>query len=347
MTRWRTVRCRIVAKLTRSSPAAVRRARDASPGRGAALKVPALLLILAVGITLGILIACHSQPTPVAGDTWARPTDDMVMVFVPGGESQMGSTEEGVDYAMDLCGRYAGICERGWLANEQPAHAVELDDFWLDRTEVTNAQFSAFLNDQGNQIEAATTWLHVGDEDCLVEVSNGQFQPMSGYADHPAVEVSWYGAKAYCEWAGARLPTEAEWEYAARGPERRIFPWGDEFDGTRLNYCDASCDLDWADGSVEEGYARTSPVGSFFPGESWCGAWDLAGNLWEWVVDWYEPYRAERQVNPIGPETGYFRVMRGGSWSNGADYARCAFRDGGTPFRTYYNVGFRCARSAE
>ena len=306
------------------------------------------------GTMLATLVACRSTPMPVAtpagpvlGDTWVRPADGMVMVFVPGGEFQMGSTNEQVDYAVDLCGRYGGICGPAWLKKERPAHAVELDGFWLDRTEVTNAQFSAFLNDQGNQIEAATTWMHVGDEDCLVEVRDEQFRPQSGYADHPAVEVSWYGAVAYCEWVGARLLTEAEWEYAARGPESRIFPWGDLFDGTRLNYCDASCNLDWADASVEDGYARTSPVGSFASGESWCGARDLAGNLWEWVTDWYGPYPSERQVNPTGPETGYFRVLRGGAWSNDPDYARSAFRDGGTPFRTYYNVGFRCARSTE
>jgi len=316
------------------------RRRDFSPAMGRVV-----LLVLVGGIGLLGLIAC--RPRPALGDTRGRPTDGMVMVFVPGGEFQMGSTDEAVDYALDLCNGYGGICDRRWLVNEQPAHTVVLDGFWLDSVEVSNAQFSAFLNEQGNQIEAAMTWLHVGDEDCLVEVRDGKFQPLHGYADHPAVEVSWYGAAAYCTWAGARLPTEAEWEYAARGPQSRIFPWGDTFDGARLNYCDASCDLDWADGALEDGHARTSPVGSFSSGQSWCGASDLAGNLWEWVADWYGPYSAERQVNPAGPDDGIFRVLRGGAWSNSADYARCAFRDGGTPFRTYYNVGFRCASRAD
>jgi formylglycine-generating enzyme required for sulfatase activity len=271
----------------------------------------------------------------------------MVMVRVPAGEYQIGSTDTQVDAALELCNWLGGNCDRGWLANEQPVHAVELGGFWFDRTEVTYAQFATFVNDWGNQVEQAVAWLDVDDEDCRMEVRNGQFQPEGGYADHPVLEVSWYGARAYCEWAGGRLPTETEWEVAARGPERPLFPWGDEYDATCLNQCDASCILEWGDASVDDGYARTSPVGSFAAGESWSGAWDLAGNVWEWCSDWYGPYTPERQVNPGGPETGIFRVLRGGAWSNDPNYARSAFRDGGVPWRTYHNVGFRCVQDLE
>jgi hypothetical protein len=137
-------------------------------------------------------------PNASLGDTWTRPTDEAVMVYVPAGEFEMGSTEGDSD--------------------EQPVHDVTLDGFWIDKHEVTNAQFAAFLNEKGNQEEGGTTWLELDSDDCLIEKSGEEFRPKSGYADHPVVEVSWYGAKAYAKWVGGQLPSEAEWEYAARGP---------------------------------------------------------------------------------------------------------------------------------
>ena len=98
--------------------------------------------------------------------------------------------------------------------------------------------------------------------------------------------VSWYEAEAYANWRGGRLPTEAEWEYAARGPNSLIYPWGNEFDGTKLNFCDTECTYDWRDASVDDGYEKTAPVGSYESGKSWVVAYDLAGNIWEWVADW-------------------------------------------------------------
>ncbi len=120
----------------------------------------------------------------------------MVMVYVPGGTFQMGSDEDD--------------------SNEQPVHTVTLDAFWIDQTEVTNAQFAAFLNDQGNQTERGVTWLELESDYSLIEQTGDEYQPKSSYADHPVLEVSWYGANAYCQWAGVQLPTEAQWEYAAR-----------------------------------------------------------------------------------------------------------------------------------
>ncbi len=288
-------------------------------------------------------------PVLTPGATQVREADGMVMVSVPAGEFEMGSDDEGVDYALQLCDEYYGDCERGWFEDEQPAHTVALDAFWIDRAEVTNAQFATFLNDWGNQEEGGATWLHVEDEDCLIDQVDGEFQPKSGYADHPVFQVTWYGAAAYCEWAGARLPTEAEWEYAARGPDSWLFPWGNDFDGTRVNYCDANCGYDWADETVDGGYARTAPVGSFPAGASWCGALDLAGNIWEWVADWYDSDYYERSPsrNPPGPEEGESRVLRGGSWFNGPNLVRSAIHAEAQPASWSIHSGFRCARGSE
>ena len=282
------------------------------------------------------------------GDMWVRPADAMVMVHVPAGAFEMGSTENDVDAAMALCQQYYEDCQRDWFTREMPQHRVSLDAFWIDRTEVTNEQFAVFLNDRGNQTEGGVTWLDLNEDDCLIERSGGEFQPKGGYADHPVMEVSWYGAQAYCDWAGGRLPTEAEWEYAARGARALVFPWGDAFDGNRLNYCDDNCEYGWKDGAINDGFARTAPVGSYPDGASWCGALDMAGNVWEWAHDWYgeDYYDASPDRNPQGPASGQNRIVRGGSWSNVPSFVRSASRLRNDPDYTYVNLGFRCARGS-
>jgi formylglycine-generating enzyme required for sulfatase activity len=214
------------------------------------------------------------EPAPT--DTPVLPTDTPVpptntpspsapssdMVYVPAGEFTMGSEE---------------------YSDEQPVHTVYLDAFYIDKTEVTNTQFAQFLSEQGNQEEGGVTWLHIGDEDCLISQSRGQYQPKSGYSDHPVIEVSWYGARAYCEWLGKRLPTEAEWEKAARGADGLIYPWGNTFDGTKLNFADKNTNFDWSDSNWDDGYADTAPVGSYPDGASPYGALDMRvtfGNGW-------------------------------------------------------------------
>jgi formylglycine-generating enzyme required for sulfatase activity len=301
--------------------------------------------------TLGDVAA---RPTPVPtmsgpalGHTLSRPVDGMLMVYVPAGEFVMGSTDEEIEYARALYNEYP---ERSgewidYVSVEQPAHTVALDGFWIDRTEVTNEQFAAFLNEKGNQEEGGDTWFRLEDAGALIERVDGEFRPKSGYADHPVIVVSWYGAAAYCQWAGARLPTEAEWEYAARGPERHVFPWGDELDGTQLNYCDASCEREWADESFDDGYPRTAPVWSYPESQSWVGARDMAGNVSEWVADWAGPYPDGRQENPTGPAAGEFRVNRGGSFDAGWPRMRSAFRLAQSPSNYFLDVGFRCAAS--
>jgi formylglycine-generating enzyme required for sulfatase activity len=268
---------------------------------------------------LGLGPTPTEEPTPALGDTLTRTSDGMVMVYVPAGEFQMGNAEG--------------------YGDERPVHTVYLDGFWIDQTEVTNEQFAAFLNEEGNQEEGGVTWLNIDDEDCLIEQTGGEYGPKSGYAEHPVVQVGWYGAAAYCEWARARLPTEAEWEYAARGPESRMFPWGDEFDCALCNSWREGCD----------GYVRTAPVGSFPDGASWCGALDMVGNVWECVADWYDSdyYADSPSENPTGPSSGMFRVLRGGSWylPEHAAVSR-AYRGNDLPVSTYDYLGFRCARGS-
>jgi formylglycine-generating enzyme required for sulfatase activity len=265
------------------------------------------------------------------GDTQVRPTDGMMMVCVPSGEFQMGSTEAEVYAALEMCNQYQADCDRAWFEGESPVHTVTLDGFWMDQTEVTNGQYAqcvvAGVCDPPRASASYTRDSYYGN---------------SAYDDYPVILVSWYSARAYCEWAGGRLPTEAEWEYAARGPEGRTFPWGDAFDGTRLNYCDANCGFDWADQAVDDGYADTAPVGSYPGGASWAGVLDLAGNVWEWVADWYADYPSEQQENPTGPASGHYRVARGGSWYVDRVYTRCTFRHRDGPDVSHNVIGFRC-----
>jgi serine/threonine-protein kinase len=258
--------------------------------------------------------AMPTQAGPFLGDTWPRSADGMVMVFVPAGESPMGSTEGESD--------------------ERPVHVVALDGFWIDRTEVTNDQY-------GRCVAAGA---------CEPPEDSGSYSRESYYGDvhyqdYPVIHVNWHQARAYCEWVGARLPTEAEWEYAARGPQGWRFPWGDGADGGRLNYCDASCQFGHADGAYDDGHADTAPVGTYPAGASWCGALDLAGNVWEWTADWSGEYPSGWHENPVGPSSGTYRVMRGGCLNSSWDHVRAANREPAHPGSHGYSAGFRCVVS--
>lgn len=224
----------------------------------------------------------------------------------------------------------------GGVANERPAHQVSLDDFWIGRCEVTNEQYAAFLNE--TVAPDVGTWLEVSDEDCGVELIGGSYQAKNGLEDYPVVEVSWHGARAYCDHYGYALPTEAQWEYAARGPSGSEYPWGDVWDADRC------CNT----GNRGPG-GKAAPVGSYLDGASWCGALDMAGNVWEWCADWYSAtyYQVSPGENPPGPDDGVARVYRGGSWLLGDDFCRAARRVSGAPAITWDDGGFRVACGAE
>jgi formylglycine-generating enzyme required for sulfatase activity len=292
---------------------------------------------------------------PAAGATRVRAADGMVMIYVPSGSFIMGSTLTEVKAAEAACRAALGdqVCRQNDFAAALPRRTVYLDGFWIDRTEVTNAQFARFVQATRYRTDAATNagaWVQTGpDAEQLSGVTWRQPDgPDSDYADrlsHPVVNVSWNDASAYCEWVGARLPGEAEWEKAARGRDGRTWPWGNRFTGRRVNFCDVNCPLTWRDREVDDGYARTAPVGSFRLGASPYGALDMAGNVAEWVADRFSPnyYATAPTVNPTGPDAGDARVVRGGSWGDGPAFLHVALRTAAAPEYARDVIGFRCA----
>ena len=242
--------------------------------------------------------------TPVI-KTAAR--DDMPLVYVPEGEFLMGSADS----------------DRLAIANEKPQRVVYLDAFWMDRTEVTNAMYARCVG-AGVCVKPWNTMAQTG----------GSYYDNPLYANYPVAHVSWQDANTYCRWAGRRLPTEAEWEKAARGMDGRLYPWGNRTpSGLLLNFDSFSGDF------VE--------VGQFPGGSSPYGALDMAGNAWEWVADWYaaDYYATGPARNPPGPSAGENRVLRGGGWDSGANVVRAALRFWGSPYGQNDANGFRCAVS--
>jgi formylglycine-generating enzyme required for sulfatase activity len=227
--------------------------------------------------------------------------------------------------------------------NEAPIHAVTLSPYYIDQYEVTNASYALCVASGGCQPPGDTDAFD-GTPYYGVEASNG----------YPAIYVSWYNADAYCRWRGARLPTEAEWEMAARwNPASGVvtmYPWG-EWDKTRLNYCDSSCllpDSAFIDPTYDDGWPQMAPAGSFPAGISPVGAYDMAGNVAEWVADWYSAtyYSVSPAENPTGPASGTARVVRGGGWSLDAIWARSTSRSHFGALSQVAGIGFRCAVSA-
>ena len=254
-------------------------------------------------------------------------------VLIPAGSFLMG---EDADRAFEVCQIYRSDCDRSKLVYEEPIHRVYLDTFSIDVYEVSNAQFAAFLNAMGNQREGGSYWLDDSANSANIHQQSGSWQAKAGFDDHPVVEVSWYGAKAYCAWRGGRLPSEAEWERAARGNmEGNLYPWGDDIpvctpgapNGAQYGDC------------MPPGTLR---VGSF--GANHYGVFDMTGNVWEWVSDWFDKgyYSISPQVNPMGPDGGDSHVLRGGAWDSTPDLLRLAYRHRDVPYSTGSNYGFRC-----
>ncbi len=223
----------------------------------------------------------------------------MVMIYIPGGTFQMGSNDGSSD--------------------EEPVHSVTLSPYWIDRTEVTNGMYARCVRagkcSPPDDYGSYTRFSYYGN---------------STYYDYPVIYVSWHDAKAYCEWAGKQLPTEAQWEFAARGENEHTYPWGDTSPScSKANYSGCAGD--------------TVEVGSYQSGKSPFGVYHMAGNVWEWVYDWYGNYSSSSQTDPTGPSSGDYRVLRGGSWLVDENLIRSSLRLRYSPDRSYINYGFRCS----
>jgi formylglycine-generating enzyme required for sulfatase activity len=321
-----------------------------------AMKNRIRVLAVVFSIFLSYHYSCESQEI-----IEIRTIDQMEMVFVKEGSFKRGSSDKQIDQVIKDCYKMypeGNYCNREVYARqEQPEKEVQIDAFWMDKTEVTNAQFCLFLNENGNQSTNGIQWFepgygHRGVVYGYIEEADGVYKPQEGYENYPVIEVSWYGAQAYCEWIGGRLPTEAEWEYAAKGPMNNIYPWGNDFDGTVVNYRDISFDFDnqGKDTSFSDSSPKWTEVGGYPEGASWCGVLDLAGNVHEWVYDWYAEgyYSVSPSSNPQGPERGDYKVCRGGSWYDPGWHVRGSYRKIISPSSARMHwVGFRCVISAE
>ncbi len=285
---------------------------------------------------------------PQAGDIRVDTKDGMELVYVPAGPVFMGATAE--DKAM---------ISGAELQSESPGHTVRLENFWMDKTEVTNAMFQKFVDETGYQTvaekngigavwyAASGTYFHdVAGASWRDPQGNGK--GIRGISNHPVVQMNWEDAYAYCNWVGGSLPTEAQWERAARGDTQNLYPWGNgTLTGERLNFSDVSLGQDPDNFAYDDGYKFSAPVGIYPHGASQYGILDLAGNVAEWVFDYYDKNYFSRgeNSNPTGPQSGTYHLLKGGSWFSGPIYNRIANRiDDPNPRSVSLNYGFRCVR---
>jgi formylglycine-generating enzyme len=304
--------------------------------------------------------ASRDTKTPVTDVRQAAPNaagSTTGMILLPGGEFLMG-TDDSLGYPAD---------------GEGPIRNVQVNPFWIDPVVVSNARFAAFVESTGYVTEAerfgwsfvfvnflpkdfpptrgvaqAPWWRQVFGADW--QHPEGKASDIKGRMEHPVLHVSWNDALAYCQWAGFRLPTEAEWEYAARGGlEQQRYPWGNEREPNRQHRMNVWQGKFPTLNSKEDGYGGTAPVNAFPPNDY--GLYNMTGNVWEWCADWFNPtYHVNGpRRNPKGPPTGTHKVMRGGSYLCHESYCfryRVAARSANTPDSSTGNLGFRCARNA-
>ena len=268
------------------------------------------------------------------------------MTLVAGGFFQMGAA---ADALLATCETFSADCRRDWFTSAEPVHTVLVAPFYLDTYEVTNAAYVEFLNAIGGEVAVCQGQACLDPDQSRIGWDNGTATVAVDRAQSPATGATWYGAAAFCAWRDARLPTEAEWEKAAAWDDAAAaahrFPWGDDFHGQRLNFCDATCAAEHANVAWNDGYAVAAPVGNYEDGRGPSGHYDLAGNVWEWVADWYDPayYATSPDADPTGPETGEQKVVRGGSWYDTATFTLSAVRLSSPPTNADATLGFRCA----
>ena len=261
-----------------------------------------------------IIEGSPERPVLGQGARQTRDLDGMEMVFVPAGPFLMGTNPGS---ALSACKSNQLECQPNWFADEEPMHTVQVDAYWIDQTEVSNGQYARCVN-AGVCSPPLTN----------SSVTRTDYYGNSAFTNYPVINVDWNMAGAYCSWAGARLPTEKEWEKAARGPDGRLYPWGNTFSPELANITSTD----------------TTSVGSYQANAGPYGAFDMAGNVWEWTSDVYDVYPGG---NPnASTDFGLTsRVVRGGSWSGSFNDGRSANRDRGEIFSYFSDLGFRCAHS--
>lgn len=274
------------------------------------MRIVALCLMSALVFSCGETASAGSSMKPASA---LVAKDGAPMIMVPPGSFPMGVPKGDRDGGRD----------------EYPRHEVMLDNYYIDIFEVTHGRYAEFVNATGHRIPVnpkypkRTLWSdHLSDS----------------LSERPIINVDWQDADAYCRWAGKRLPTEAEWEKAARGTDDRRFPWGNvEPTHKHLNF-----NQQW------QGEKTLMPVGSYEAGKSPFGAYDMAGNVWEWVADWYDPlyYEKSPAANPKGPDSGTYKVLRSSGWSVETPLVRLFTRVKSDPTNRNDSTGFRCAKDA-
>jgi sulfatase modifying factor 1 len=276
------------------------------------------MMIVALACVMNLSGVCSFASSPASGAEFPKTVtgkDGAPLVLIPAGEFLMGTS----------------ISQRDGGRDEYPEHRIFLNAFYMDAYEVTNGRYLDFIKATGHRLPE-----HPRDKKLTLWKGS---TVSDTFKDHPVVNVDWVDADAYCSWAGKRLPTEAEWERAARGITGRRFPWGDvEPTRTLANYLNQ-----WRNG------AGLEPVGNHQQGASPEGVYDLQGNVWEWVSDWYDPRYYEKGPirNPKGPMEGTRKVIRGSGWESEAPLLRSAHRLSSDPTNRNHSLGFRCAADAQ
>ena len=274
--------------------------------------------------TATVLPTLVETQQPTMGSTRVSAVDQMVQVYVPAGEFIMGSNDENAKRTLE-----------GRSYSEIPVNTVYLDGYWIDKYEVSNGQYKLC-------VDAGVCQPPIDSE----SHTRGKYFGNPEYSNYPVIWVNWYKARAYCEWTGRRLPTEAEWEKAARGTDGRKYPWGNEpLSGERANFCDINCPYDYANELYNDGYADTSPVGNYPAGASPYGAMDMSGNVWEWTSTLIQPYPYDSSDGRENLDAPGERVWRGGPWKNSAWWMRSTVRYRSVPNYSWEVLGFRCASS--
>lgn len=243
-------------------------------------------------------------------------------IFIPAGEFFMGTDDTDAQHTLN----------NGVAYPEVPMHTLYLDGYWIDKFEVTNGRYALCVADGS----CTPPWVNFSN-------TRQEYYGNPEFDDYPVIMVDWWQANQFCEWAGRRLPTEAEWEKAARGTDGRRYPWGnDPISNDKANFCDKNCTREHANPAFDDGFADTAPVGSFPTGASPYGVMDMAGNVWEWTssIPMLYPYDPN---DGREAEDGYYHVWRGGPWSNGTWWIRSTLRYKSVPKYWYENLGFRCA----